>query len=267
LLGLTDGFKGRKLRPRRDPEPWEADEDRSKEPHGSIWFDLNWKARTVALSPDQRSASWKNSSYGGFLTSAQMLRKTVYGRFFEVCIEQKDPMWSDGFGIGLGVHPSLSSNLEADLGGFYEGLAWESMPHSWMLGYDGRVKLQQSSRYLTSREMLGGRWQASKLQLGDRVGLLATHDGHLMLFVNDQLTYLVSYCEIPWANNPPMHALIDLDGSIRAVQLMDRNGIPGPEILNFLGDLREREFQRYESLEDLRTQSFESQVQTKPLST
>ena len=96
------------------------------------------------------------------------------------------------------------------------------------------------------------------LRLGDRVGLLATHDGHLMLFVNDQLTYLVScpsdllrkksacdnttiwsninlchqqnfdsiknshatrhaplsrYCEIPWANNPPMHALIDLDGS------------------------------------------------------
>lgn len=266
LLGLTSSFKGIKLRPRHDPEPWEADGDRPKEPHGNIWFDIAWKARTVALSPDQRGASWNNSSYGGFLTSAQMLRKTVYGRFFEVRIEQVDSTWSDGFGIGVGVHPSLSCSLEPDLGGFYEGLAWESMPHSWMLGYDGRVKIQHSSRYLTSREMLGVRWQTSKLQCGDRVGLLASHDGHLMLFVNDHLTYLVSYCEIPWANNPPLHALVDLDGSIRAVELTGRNGIPSPQILDFLCSLRETEFQRYESLEDLRASEMH-QVQTKALST
>lgn len=30
------------------------------------------------------------------------------------------------------------------------------------------------------------------MRLGDRVALLASHDGHLMLFVNNQLIYLVS---------------------------------------------------------------------------
>lgn len=87
-----------------------------------------------------------------------------------------------------------------------------------------------------------------------------------MLFVNDHLTYLVSYCEIPWANNPPLYALVDLDGSIRAVELTGRNGIPSPQILDFLCSLRETEFQRYESLEDLRASEMH-QVQTKALST
>ncbi|CAK9045678.1 unnamed protein product [Durusdinium trenchii] len=118
LLSITSVKE--KPRPRREPEPWEEDKDSAAEPHGSIWFDLTWKARSVALSPDRRRASWRNSRYGGFLTSAQHLRKTVYGRFFEVCIEQVDTKWSDGFGIGIGVHPSLSSTLEADIGGFYE---------------------------------------------------------------------------------------------------------------------------------------------------
>jgi len=261
LLSITSVKE--KPRPRREPEPWEEDKDSAAEPHGSIWFDLTWKARSVALSPDRRRASWRNSRYGGFLTSAQHLRKTVYGRFFEVCIEQVDTKWSDGFGIGIGVHPSLSSTLEADIGGFYEGLAWESMPHSWMLGYDGRVKIHRSTRYLTTRETLGSRWRASKLQCGDRVGLLATHDGHLMLFVNSQLTYLVSYCEVPWANDPPLHALIDLDGSIQALKLMDNNGVPPAEVLEFLGGLRVSEFQRFEALEDLRAR--ESFTQATPL--
>eukprot|EP00435_Cladocopium_sp_Y103_P071267 s113_g37.t1 len=166
LLGLTSCFKGRKLRPRHDPEPWEADGDRPKEPHGNIWFDVTWKARTVALSPDQRGASWNNSNYGGFLTSAQMLRKTVYGRFFEVRIDQVDSTWSDGFGIGVGVHPSLSCSLEPDLGGFYEGLAWESMPHSWMLGYDGRVKIQHSSRCHVAKQKNGTMCLDMPLPLG-----------------------------------------------------------------------------------------------------
>ena len=40
--------------------------------------------------------------------------------FSEVSIEAVDPRWSNGFGLGLGFHPSLSNSLEADLGGFYE---------------------------------------------------------------------------------------------------------------------------------------------------
>ncbi|CAE7905962.1 unnamed protein product, partial [Symbiodinium microadriaticum] len=63
-----------------------------------------------------------------------------------VYIEAVDSRWTDGFGIGVGLHPSRKNCLVADLGGFYEALAWESLPDCWLLGYDCRVKLGSEGR-------------------------------------------------------------------------------------------------------------------------
>jgi len=237
------------LKPPRVPEPWEEDGGREAKPHGILWFDEIWKSRAVALSRDQSAGSWLNSRFGGFVSTHQKLRKTVYGRFFEVCIDAVDHRWTDGFGIGIGFHPSRHNSLVTDYGGFFEGLAWESLPESWLLGYDCRVKIGPTGRYLTSREMRGSSWRASELRPGDRVGVLATHDGHLMMFVNDVLTYLVTYCDVPWFEE--LYGLLDLDGTVRAAHIVDNNGLPSPEIQRWLGSLRETDFAKTELLKEL----------------
>ena len=37
------------------------------------------------------------------------------------------------------------------------------------------------------------------------------------------------YCEIPWANNPPLHALVDLDGS--EPKLLQTSALPNAQFL------------------------------------
>lgn len=268
LLEITRGsFRGSKLKPRREPEPWEGDglgTPSEPAPQGILWFDKNWKSWPVALSPDHSTASWLNSRFGGFVTTHQKLRKTVYGRFFEVYIEAVDSRWTDGFGIGVGLHPSRKNCLVADLGGFYEALAWESLPDCWLLGYDCRVKLGSEGRYLKSHEMLGQSWRTSQLQPGDRVGVLATHDGHLMLFLNDVLVYLVTYCNIPWKEE--LFGILDLDGTVRAAHIVENNGVPSPEIQRFLGSIREADFAKRELLKDLwMLEAAPSKVSSRPM--
>merc|ERR1712032_439054 len=62
-------------------------------------------------------------------------------------------------------------------------------------------------------------FKPNQLIVGDIVGLLVTPDGHMVMTVNEEVRYFVKDCGIP--SRGPFHAVIDLDGHTRSVQLMD----------------------------------------------
>lgn len=248
-----EGFKRQASKPPKEVEPWEPEGggvESKTQPDGSFCWHPDLRARKVRLSPDRCSASWRGASFGGFLVSEQPLQKKPFGRWFEIMIEDVDPQWHDGLGIGVGLHPSESSNLVADPGGFYEGSAIENLPDIWMLGYDGRVKLPGVNRYFNSKELPSGNWRPADLRPGDRVGIVASFDGHLMLFVNDELVVMISFAEVPWRGK--LYAIVDLDGCTKAIRLMDNEAFPTHEVTHVLSVMRENDFEKTELISDLR---------------
>jgi len=241
--------KGLQDEPEIDPEPWEPGgigtlSEEKPNPAFSIHFDTKWKAKGVRFSPDETTATWRNASFGGFAVSAQPLKKKHCGRWYEVRIEEANASrWSDGLGIGVCHHPSKDKTLSKDIMGNYEpveGLACENLTSSWLMGYDGRAQICSFSRYLKGDELPKGMWKPSALRQGDVVGVLVTQDGHLLLFVNEELVYLVPGCNIPW--NKDLFACIDLDGSTQTVHLLDTNGFPSQKVLQGVARIREDEF-------------------------
>lgn len=238
------------VRTKHEPEPWELGGsgvtseprvNKSREMH----FDNIWKARTVNLSPDHSSASCRRSKYGGFLLSKQVLRKKPHGRWFEVLIEDTNTsQWTDGLGVGVAVHPSTSGKAKAEPGGFFDCLIFECCPSHWMLGYDGRAKVCGQSRYLDDpHSMPNGMFRMTDLKAGDRLGMLASYDGHLMLLVNDELRYFVPHCKIPWHED--LYAALDLDGCTKAVHLLDNNGNPNTAAMAAISSaLRSQDFRQ-----------------------
>lgn len=210
-------------------EPWETGEKpKGPTPGRSLTFDTKWKARTIRIAPDLAHASWCHFDYGGFALSAQRAQRKNLGRWFEVGIDVVETgKWSDGLGIGFAVHPVWSTRLlpSASL----EGFACELLPQSWLIGYDGCVKLCGETRYLVDAEFPNGSWKPSELRPGDVVGLLSTQEGHLMLFVNQQLRIGVPNCRVPWAQN--LFAVVDIDGCTKALHFLDTNGQPSTKVL------------------------------------
>lgn len=216
------------IKARAEPEP---DDDHYS---GALHFDEVWKAKTLKLSPDLRCASWHDRQYGGMVLSVEAVRKQVIGRYFEVQIEESDARrWQDGLGIGVAVKPKKEaiSHLR-NIQGQFEGYACELLPSSWLLGYDGgRAKLCGHNRYLTAGEMPKGLWRPRELRSGDVVALLITPDGHMMLFVNDELRVMAQFCEgldKHWLVT--LHVAIDLDGCTKTVRLLDTNGSPSKKV-------------------------------------
>lgn len=250
------------------PELWN-ERSRQSLSHSSVRsfkFDSLWKSQTVRLSSDQTSVMYCHSGYGGFVTSEVPLRKRAFGRFFEIRIEDSNvERWNDGFAIGLvrrplpnnplagGKHdptprtpPHLQpevlrrTRLGLDLPGAFDparpfeagvGYACEVMAESWMLGYDGRAKLKGVSRHFRGEsELPAGPWRPSDLAAGDVVGLLATPESQLMLFINDQLRVCVSVPDLP--GRAPLHVALDVDGCTRSIHLLDSDGEPSKKILD-----------------------------------
>lgn len=224
--------------PAPDPTP-ESDE------RLSLHFDSDWKAKTLQISPDHSCASWRKFRFGGFALSQEPLRKQVVGRWFEVQIEEMDTSrWSDGLGIGICRKPARESlRMQMDTFGNLEGFACELLPDHWMLGYDGdRAKIRGQTRYLTGAEMPGGRWKPADLREGDIVGVLITPDGHMLLFVNEELTIFAQSCEgldETWKSK--VFVALDLDGCIKTVKLLETNGAITSKVMQAHARFREAE--------------------------
>jgi len=85
-----------------------------------------------------------------------------------------------------------------------------------------------------------------------------------MLFLNDELVYLVTYCNIPWKEE--LYGILDLDGTVRAAHIVENNGVPSPEIQRFLGSIREADFAKRELLKDLwMLEAAPSKVSSRPM--
>jgi len=145
--------------------------------------------------------------------------------------ESNASRWSDGLGIGVAVIESRDAALTKvkNAERVIQGFAYELIPESWLLGYDGRAKFRGLSRYVQVTEMAQGMWRPNELKAGDIVGLLATADGHLMLFVNEELRYFVMCGDIPWKKQ--VCAVLDLDGCTQSVHLLDTNGVPSNKVM------------------------------------
>lgn len=223
-----------------EPEP---DEGSGK---ALLSFDAEWKAKSIQLSPDHRSASWARHPYGGLALSFEVVKKQVIGRFFEVEIDESDTSrWSDGLGIGVAMKPSKDAIMHLmDIQGRFEGYACELLPFSWLLGYDGgRAKLCGQTRYLTGGEMPRGLWRPSELRSGDVIGLLITPEGHMLLFVNEELRVMAQHCEgldKHWMK--PLVAAIDLDGCTKTVHFLATNGMPSRKVMVAHARFREAEY-------------------------
>jgi len=137
---------------------------------------------------------------------------------------------------------ALSSHMDAF--GNFEGFTCELLPEHWMLGYDGiRARIRGHIRYLTVAEMPLGRWKPSELRHGDVVGLLVTPDGHMLLFVNEELTIFAQHCaglEATWKRQ--VHAALDLDGCIKTVRFLETNAAVPGKVLAAHGKFRDGEF-------------------------
>jgi len=197
-----------------------------------LHFDSLWKAQAVRLSPDRTSATFRGHNFGGLVVSSEELTKKSFGRWFEVLIEEANTFrWSDGLGIGVAAVDSRDfalarvKNAERVINGF----AYELIPESWLVGYDGRAKLRGMSRYLQVHEIHQGMWRPSELKSGDILGLLVTTDGNLLLFVNEELRYFVTCGDVPWKK--PLCAVVDLDGCTQSVHLLDSDGTPPEKVL------------------------------------
>jgi hypothetical protein len=181
--------------------------------------------------------------FGGCVVAQQVLKKSPSGRFFQVIIEEIDDeeilfdgkverRWANGMGIGFTTHPGDHTfpRLDADS---YQTYACESLPQSWLVGYDGRAVLQGKARFLKGSNLPQGPWKPADLVVGDRVGILATEEGHILVFVNDEHRVLVPYAEIPW--RPNLFPCIDLDGCTLTVSLVDENT---EKIPNHIADVK-----------------------------
>eukprot|EP00747_Dinoflagellata_sp_TGD_P162800 gnl/TRDRNA2_/TRDRNA2_180793_c0_seq1.p1 gnl/TRDRNA2_/TRDRNA2_180793_c0~~gnl/TRDRNA2_/TRDRNA2_180793_c0_seq1.p1 ORF type:complete len:386 (-),score=61.62 gnl/TRDRNA2_/TRDRNA2_180793_c0_seq1:103-1260(-) len=216
----------------KDRSPWSAGMGgiRSAEepdPDRSLHWDGHFRAWNLRLSPDLTSISCRQQAFGGFAVSHEPLARVHLGRYFEVQIEEVDiSRWGDGLGIGIVLEPALQ--LKPDRTGVCEGFACEQMPNSWLLGYDGRAKLQGESRLLRGSELPLGMWRPRQLRVGDVVGLLATEESGLMLFVNEKLHYNCQSCGFPVRG--VYHAVVDLDGCTKSLHLRDVNSVIPKEV-------------------------------------
>jgi len=219
------------------------DPNGTPKPQNTLCFDRFRKAKNVQISPCLQYASVQGQMFGGCVVGLQVLRKTPSGRYFEVVIEEVDDeefvfdgkverRWANGMGIGFTTHAGDHTfpKLDADT---YQTYACESLPDSWLVGYDGRAVLQGKARFLKGNNLPHGPWKPSDLVVGDKVGILATEEGHILVFVNDEHRVLVPYAEIPW--RPNLFPCIDLDGCTLTVRIVDSNT---EKIPNQIADLK-----------------------------
>mmetsp|Transcript_11583 Transcript_11583/g.26417 ORF Transcript_11583/g.26417 Transcript_11583/m.26417 type:complete len:374 (-) Transcript_11583:77-1198(-) len=202
----------------------------------SMLFDGLWKSDAVQLSADRTIASIRNqrpgNDFGGFVLSQQPLARKPSGRYFEVKIEESDTSrWTDGLGIGVAVIASKDEVLlkKKNTERCIEGFAYELLPESWLIGYDGRAKFCGNTRFFQGSELPRGFWRPSELSAGDVLGLLVLAEGHMMLFVNKELRVFVRCGEISWKK--PICAVVDVNGCTKTVHLMDNNGHPDSETM------------------------------------
>jgi len=242
----------RAVRKKQEIMPWHGwdakapveDED-APEDKTALHFDDAWKAKTVKLSPDRISASWAKFPYGGMAMSLEPIRKQVIGRYFEILIDESDSSrWNDGLGIGVAIKPSKDAlRYHTNHVGVFEGFACELLEKSWLLGYDGgRGKFCGQTRYLTGGEMRNGIWRPRDLRPGDLVGLLITPDGHMLLFVNEELRVMAQHCEgLEKTWNRSIFAVLDLDGCTKSVHFLQTNGMPSRKVQLLHAEYREAE--------------------------
>lgn len=128
------------------------------------------------------------------------------GAYFEVKIEalQKETL---GLGLALGI----SAADPRQHGRFFETL--DQVPHSWAFGYDGEVS--------------HGDWKPQCLRVGDRVGLLVTPHGEIVLYENDRAVAKVP-CEAPLSGKAPLYAIFDLRGAVVDLSMVQNAKPPTP---------------------------------------
>jgi len=229
----------------KDPFPWEAggggkpSADRPDR-FRTLQFDMNVRAKNLAISHDHTSVSYRGSGYGGFVLTQQPLKRKHYGRFFEIVVEEVDATrWRDGLGIGLASKSNAKDRaLQPDVLANLEGYACEILPESWLIGYDGRAKLKGLSRYLRGKELPGGMWRATDLRPGDIISFLATPEGHMVFFHNANPVYYVTNTDIPWMAT--LHGVVDLDGCTKSIHVLDGTAIT-KEVENAMLRLKEHD--------------------------
>lgn len=235
LPGIGVGIGTRRRSKSITPVVW--DPEGVPNPQCRLNFDRFRKAKTVQLSPDLRYATVRGQMFGGCVVAQQVLKKTWAGRFYEVIIEEVDDeeilfdgklerRWANGMGIGFTTHPGDHTFPKLDHEN-YQTFAHESLPQSWLVGYDGKAVLQGKARFLKGNNLPKGVWKPCDLVVGDKVGILATEEGHILVFVNDEHRVVVPYAEVPW--RPNLWPCIDLDGCTLTVSLCDRNAGSVPD--------------------------------------
>lgn len=233
-------------------DPWEpggcgVESLPSVNPSRLYHFDFFFKAKNLVLSPDNASATIRSQSIGGWVISRQALKRHPMGRYVQILVEEVDTeRWADGLGIGVALYPNNDERVLEQMSTF-DGYAYELLDQSWLLGYDGRARFQGNARVIRRKELRSAgspwpekdpamMWRPKDLKAGDVVGVLATKDSSLLLFVNNECRYYLRDCNMPWLR--PLHAVFDLDGCTKSIHLLDCEQIPR-EVEKQLAQLRE----------------------------
>eukprot|EP00929_Paragymnodinium_shiwhaense_P096985 TRINITY_DN58754_c0_g1_i1.p1 TRINITY_DN58754_c0_g1~~TRINITY_DN58754_c0_g1_i1.p1 ORF type:complete len:832 (-),score=187.85 TRINITY_DN58754_c0_g1_i1:212-2707(-) len=179
-------------------------------------FDGGMVSGHVEVSADGLVAKHRDATgeeLFGVVFGSEPLPRLGDGAYFEVRIlETRSGDQMDGLVVGVTTSPPQAIKTMPRVA--------DEVPHSWSLGYDGMA-------YLDGMGTVDIDWDPARLQRDDRVGLLVTPRGDLLVMVNDKLK-----AHVP-ANVPPystLYGFIDLLGSTSAVTLV-LGAVPHPEVV------------------------------------
>merc|ERR1712113_131397 len=92
-------------------------------------------------------------------------------------------------------------------------------------------------------EMRKDLWRPRDLLPYDVVGVLATPDGHMLIYVNNELRVMAQNCPgLDKAWSRPAVAALDLDGCTRSVRFLPTNGMPPIIVQKEHARFREEEY-------------------------
>jgi hypothetical protein len=177
-------------------------------------FERSTMSDSVIASEGNYNVLRANDSHRALVMGSSPLMRQVGGVYFEVRISGIVEGFTGGLAIGITqTKPTDLTESPAQA---------EEIPLTIAIGYSSCIYLNGFERSVT--------WDSSRLQVGQRIGLLITDDGQgdLIVFEDQKPVVRIDGSVLSEAGlgNSPMYPIVELFGSISGVTLCPRSTVP-----------------------------------------